>query len=435
MGGFVVDVSDMHNTYAEMVLTPEAIIELASRGHFFDISRNSIKDRSKANLLAKGLVECQISWLVIQSVARSFVGLPLSLLEVHTMVHVACAVCLYALWWWKPKDIQSATIVDAAFCIDDVAELLMFNREEYYKRIERNTTLPKDTPVPPVNSETFYDVEAEIDIIEVRSAEDSGSSFTSIPSIAGRSSLYHSQSYDYKRPIPPGAESTLVVFSGDKSFDLGGVGAIFRDSYTIRYELTDKDILRWRRASSNLRKLNASGHIHDKHLQKKYFRKRAKNYLGSSGGYILIYALVFLAALYGGVHFSVRNEHFPTSSELLLWLISCYILLGTSALLFLISVSAQILRQILLWATDFPPEAFENRTPFEVLIFILWKSGARDLIGDRYLAYVLFMWVCIFGLPYTFARLFLVVESFISLRSVPLGVYYTPSWTEYLPHF
>ncbi|KAI9675860.1 MAG: hypothetical protein M1822_008869 [Bathelium mastoideum] len=429
MGGFVVDVSDMHNTYTEIVLTPEAIIELASRGHHFDIPSDSIKDRSKANLLAKGLVVCQISWLVIQSVARSLVGLPLSLLEVHAMVHVACAVCLYALWWWKPKDIQSATIVDAALCIDDVAELLMFNLENYYQRIERNTTLPKDAPVPPpVNPETFYEVFAEIDLIEVRSTDDTRSSLTSIPSIAGRSSLYLSQSYDYKRPIPPGSESKLIAFSGDMSFEVGGLGVKFQNSYTMRYELTDKDILRWRRASLNLKKLSASDCIDDKRLRKNYFRKRAKNYLGSSGGYIRAFAFVFLLALYGGVHFSVRNEHFPTRSELLIWLVSCYILLGAAALVFPITTSAQILRQICHDTDDGQPERILN-PPVDFFFLCHWEADSV-IIGC-----VSIMWACIFGLLYTFARLFLVIESFISLRSVPLGVYYTPNWTGYLPHF
>jgi hypothetical protein len=32
-------------------------------------------------------------------------------------------------------------------------------------------------------------------------------------------------------------------------------------------------------------------------------------------------------------------------------------------------------------------------------------------------------------------RLFLVVESFISLRKVPIEVYQTPDWTQWIPHF
>ena len=35
---------------------------------------------------------------------------------------------------------------------------------------------------------------------------------------------------------------------------------------------------------------------------------------------------------------------------------------------------------------------------------------------------------------YSGARLYIVVESFISLRKVPIGVYYTPSWLQMIPH-
>ena len=35
---------------------------------------------------------------------------------------------------------------------------------------------------------------------------------------------------------------------------------------------------------------------------------------------------------------------------------------------------------------------------------------------------------------YSCARLYIVVESFISLRKVPIGVYYTPSWLQMIPH-
>jgi hypothetical protein len=35
---------------------------------------------------------------------------------------------------------------------------------------------------------------------------------------------------------------------------------------------------------------------------------------------------------------------------------------------------------------------------------------------------------------YGCARLYIVIESFLSLRRVPIGVYYTPSWLQMVPH-
>ena len=35
---------------------------------------------------------------------------------------------------------------------------------------------------------------------------------------------------------------------------------------------------------------------------------------------------------------------------------------------------------------------------------------------------------------FALARVYLVVEAFISLRSAPVGLYDTPEWTDFLPH-
>lgn len=36
---------------------------------------------------------------------------------------------------------------------------------------------------------------------------------------------------------------------------------------------------------------------------------------------------------------------------------------------------------------------------------------------------------------YIFSRVFIIVESFISLRHVPVGVYTNVGWSKYIPHF
>lgn len=42
---------------------------------------------------------------------------------------------------------------------------------------------------------------------------------------------------------------------------------------------------------------------------------------------------------------------------------------------------------------------------------------------------------CAGTLLYIFSRLYIVVESFVSLRRVPIGVYETVTWAQYIPHF
>ncbi len=57
-----------------------------------------IEDRSKADTLQKGLVLIQVGWMALQCITRKVQGLPLTLLELHTMVHVACAIVMYSFW-------------------------------------------------------------------------------------------------------------------------------------------------------------------------------------------------------------------------------------------------------------------------------------------------------------------------------------------------
>ena len=96
------------------------------------MGNDSIKDGSKVDLLAKGLIVCQVSWLVVQSIPRAYAELSISLLEAHTKVHVVCVVFMYLLWWWKPKDVGSPTLVDVASCETVVAEMQVWNLDPVY---------------------------------------------------------------------------------------------------------------------------------------------------------------------------------------------------------------------------------------------------------------------------------------------------------------
>jgi len=98
MGGFVVDYHIGHESY-RVTITSNAVTYLAEQGHFLDISPETISDKSKANLIGKALICVQVTWMMTQCIARKLAGYPLSLLEVHTMVHVVCALMLYVFWY------------------------------------------------------------------------------------------------------------------------------------------------------------------------------------------------------------------------------------------------------------------------------------------------------------------------------------------------
>ncbi|KAH7459869.1 hypothetical protein FOMA001_g19865 [Fusarium oxysporum f. sp. matthiolae] len=79
--------------------SPAFICTLAERGHWIKVRKKDVDDKSKADVIQKTLVVIQVLWMVMQCIARRMSDLPLSLLEIHTMVHVICATLLYACWF------------------------------------------------------------------------------------------------------------------------------------------------------------------------------------------------------------------------------------------------------------------------------------------------------------------------------------------------
>ncbi|KAL9608910.1 MAG: hypothetical protein Q9167_006279 [Letrouitia subvulpina] len=125
MGGFAVDVSDMHDKLSTITLTVPGILHLAQKGVVFEVSDAEIKDKSKADLLAKGLVVIQITWMILQCITRKASGYPLTPLELHTLVHAGCALIMYALWFRKPLDIKQPTMVSVNGFEETVALMLI----------------------------------------------------------------------------------------------------------------------------------------------------------------------------------------------------------------------------------------------------------------------------------------------------------------------
>lgn len=79
-------------------VSPETMLWLARLGHRIRIDPKRISDKSKADAIQKCLIIFQATWMAVQCITRRAYGLPLTLLEVHTMVHVLCAAIIYAFW-------------------------------------------------------------------------------------------------------------------------------------------------------------------------------------------------------------------------------------------------------------------------------------------------------------------------------------------------
>lgn len=122
---------------------------------------------------------------------------------------------------------------------------------------------------------------------------------------------------------------------------------------------------------------------------------------------ILLILLLVLPAVYGGIHFLASSQRFPTAIELLLWRISSFDIMLTMPVFFTVTYIGSSISKLF----------FEYESLGESSWAVFYKFPGHLMI----FAYIL-------------ARSYLVVESFISLRAVPIGTYWTPSWLQMIPH-
>ena len=61
---------------------------------------------------------------------------------------------------------------------------------------------------------------------------------------------------------------------------------------------------------------------------------------------------------------------------------------------------------------------------------VVGRIHSRTSVGSVMLGFLILVWVIL----YTCARIYLITEAFISVRSLPLGAYETVTWVSLLPH-
>ncbi|CEJ55982.1 hypothetical protein PMG11_02209 [Penicillium brasilianum] len=101
--------------------------------HCSDFRDQDIEDRAKTDSFAKFVTVLQSTWFLGNVVARWGYDLPVSPIELSTIAYVACAILIYGVWWYKPKDMGTPIAVHLR-CIRDDMPI------EVRNMIEGNTT-------------------------------------------------------------------------------------------------------------------------------------------------------------------------------------------------------------------------------------------------------------------------------------------------------
>ncbi|KAH8763956.1 hypothetical protein F5882DRAFT_364589 [Hyaloscypha sp. PMI_1271] len=127
---------------------------------------------------------------------------------------------------------------------------------------------------------------------------------------------------------------------------------------------------------------------------------------------------VFVGAIwigYAGVHLLAWSFDFPTRVEQILWQVACLTMAGS---------------MVVFWT-------FSNRRFYQLVAYVWpWKRlELEKVVAERQrVSTIQIMLGAFVFLAYLSARLCLIVQVFITLRKMPLGVFETVNWVAFLPH-
>lgn len=200
----------------------------------------------------------------------------------------------------------------------------------------------------------------------------------------------------------------------------------------LEINLTRKGLLRWEKVTD----------IFGSDRWYKSFWQRSSNFSDGTGSFdpfslsdlqnqwTLAMVLIMLLFAYGGVHLFAWNFGFPSSQERLLWRIAGLYLVGTGALGTCVFFARDSIDHFLNAIDPRWRNAYISRYSLRARPASYVGSYCFD--GFSWFADVLLI---LLALGYVYSRLYIVLESFLSVRHLPIGVYAAVPWANYIPHF
>ncbi|MCJ1369318.1 hypothetical protein MMC20_000528 [Loxospora ochrophaea] len=479
----------------QFILSVDGILLLAEHEEraFTDVTENTIMSRSKTDGLAKILVCLQTSWMIISCIGRAASHLPLTLLEINTLGHVFCAIMLYILWFNKPQDIDEPIVLTGEWVRPWGAVISMCNASKgesgieqeisqlnYYTKgggslclnqshIQHRTTTARQIlsiKRSPLHPNPIHNREGQLTgTSESQQSSDNESNpfgAANFTTMTGNLSLstkvqqddYHIEDdllpcvhkhyyYSHKHcrgslihdkiSLPMCPDGSVFVLEreslgaegfGPKILPAQQLGrsskrprAIRIDTISIkRLQLASQclsihpDILEWHK------KWSCSGDAWDLHCRTTLLVAEAPDWIKEGFAYTkklqLQLILCLASGVFGGVHALAWNSFFISTPELWLWRISS-IIITCSGVVAAICVAINLAVKRLFAVSS------------ENVVYSL--SSLFPLLLSAFLTTM--------PLAYCAARIYLLVEAFVSLRSLPAEAYQTPDWTQLIPHF
>ena len=420
--------------HQRLTLTARGVALLAKCGHLPRISKAEILDKSKADNLTKCISCLQAIWMIIQVAGRLAARLPVTLLEVNTMAHVFCALVTYVLWWHKPKLISEPTKLRGEWVAPLCAYMYMSSTISGWKSRQPGLLPHKSRYEPEMSIMAFVpdpDLDEKTDLKETTWAVKATAKEV-VPTPVRTSHIDRSD-----------PSNSISIMSENSELDTPSRAGSFKPRSEIYDTPDDKNYAtvvlerlrssntdpasRWQLAASAVEhypairdrlcsKSESSGVSYLEPMMEELVTDRASNWpteglLRGTGGTIMGMVLWFATMVFGAVHVAAWNDYFPTTLEAWLWRTSALFIAASGLLWLGINMLASMSKKI---------NAFWDR-------FVARKAHR--------LSYVVILTLCaICGAAYIFARAFLVIEAFLSMRELPSQAYDTPEWSQLIPH-
>lgn len=459
MGGYSVR-SGGSKSALPTILTPKGFMAMIEDGSIDpeSIDWRQVRDKGKADGLGKALVCCQASWMLIQCAVRKLCHLPITLIELHAILHILCAAAMYFFWWKKPLDVGEPIIVIDDPTLGMILSVACDNYREF--RIE---IIPSSAGLLPT---------------ERTGIEDSSQSPLVLSWIDGEIENVIFYGHSGSSPIPWGplrqldANRYMGTFIGGKDqFRVSkrlqkGNFAVFRgerlvceNNFAIRCDsttmyrrnfLTAKDLQSLLLVASDARDGKYSNYFEHTpsaiKFNKPYTHALTLPPLNIYGFSMPRWKSVIwpaasqhhmfipLAILYGARHATAWNSYFPTPLERWFWRVGCIVIAITPLTIF---VYTKLTRRLIVRqgsvslepgapALDGPSYKPFSWEAFPVSDIHEIGGGVFGLITCALFMTLLYLYLAV--------RLFMTTEAFIGLRAMPQGVFETVKWEGYWPH-
>lgn len=350
-------------------------IGLAPHPDDFDVD-----ERDNADIIAKAIVVLQMVWFAIQLITRIAEGLAITALEIHTVVHVVCAILIYVLWWNKPYAVGRSVVLTNGASVKIAALYLFVSvlHDRHEKSLLRHAR-------------------AKIEYWERRAVELHTESFEPDP--------------PPRKPQKPSIAQALEVYSTHTGLPVNSMDSSDDILYAIGRDASAGFERMLRRNPDAVAILDQSGWRGVRQTADNFVLRQIWGSWTLDVGHEMSLAKLTHFAfnlLYGAGHLAAWNSTvFPTNTERWIWRASAIHVAG-------LFIYGSI--WILYWT------AVRSRSR----LLLPFRSGDANIVMGPFF--------CLMVLAYLFARCYFFVEALASLRSLPESAYEVVRWTNYLPH-